>query len=89
MNSLLIVDSSPIPYRISAIVKNKKAKNVVPMLQEEAVPCQQCRAGMHRICSSPVAIPTLLSFVRGRKKPTSETVMCCDRKEFWTAQSYE
>ena len=59
------------------------------MLKEEAVPCQHCRAGMHRICSSPVAIPTLLSFAKGRKKANSETVMCCDRKEFWTAQSYE
>jgi len=59
------------------------------MLQEEAVPCQHCRAGMHRICSSPLVIPTLLSFAKGKKKSSSETVMCCDRKEFWTAQSYE
>ena len=59
------------------------------MLQDEAVPCQHCRVGMHRTCSSPVAIPTLLSFARGRKKAYSETFACCDRKEFWTEQEYE
>jgi hypothetical protein len=46
-------------------------------------------AGLHRVCSHPVKIPTLLAYVRGGKYTTSETLMCCDRKEFWTTQVYE
>ena len=58
------------------------------MQREETVPCQHCRAGLHRICSHPVAIPTLLAYLRGRKNTTSETLTCCDRKEFWTTKVY-
>jgi len=77
-----------IPYFLSAIVKCE-GEALGPMLQEELVPCQHCRVGMHRSCSRPAVIPTLLSYVRGGKKAASETLMCCDRKEFWTSQSYE
>jgi hypothetical protein len=59
------------------------------MLKEERVPCQQCMAGLHRVCSHPVKLPTLLTYVRGRKSTAPETLMCCDRREFWTKQVYE
>jgi hypothetical protein len=58
------------------------------MLQEEKVPCQRCKAGLHRVCTQPIVIPTLLAYLRGRSTAT-ETLMCCDRKEFWTTQVYE
>ena len=58
------------------------------MLMEDKIPCRQCMAGLHRVCSHPVPIPTLLAFVRGRKDETSETLTCCDRKEFWTQRIY-
>jgi len=58
------------------------------MQPEETSPCQHCRAGLHRICSQPVAIPTLLGYLRGRKSATTETLTCCDRKEFWMTQVY-
>ena len=59
------------------------------MLEGEVVPCERCRQGLHRICSRPITIPTLLSYLRGRKATSSETFTCCDRKEFWTSQVYE
>jgi len=59
------------------------------MFQEENVPCDRCRAGLHRICSRPVAIPTLLAYLKGKKRAASETLTCCDRKEFWTTQVYD
>jgi hypothetical protein len=54
------------------------------VLQEEEVPCRQCKVGLHRICTKPVTIPTILSFLRGKKYALSETLTCCDRKELWT-----
>ena len=56
---------------------------------EEGVPCPPCRAGMHRIGSRPVTGPTLLSYIKGRRETAPETMMCGDRKEFWTVQTYE
>ena len=44
---------------------------------------------MHRICSRPVAIPTLLAYLSGKRSAASETLTCCDRKEVWTAQVYD
>jgi hypothetical protein len=58
------------------------------MHREEGVPCDHCRAGLHRICSRPVSIPTLLAFLSHRRNAVSETLTCCDRKEFWTSQVY-
>jgi len=58
------------------------------MLEEDKIPCKQCGAGLHRVCSHPVPIPTLLAFVRGKKNDASETLTCCDRKEFWTERLY-
>ena len=59
------------------------------MLKEESVPCDRCREGLHRICLRPMAVPTLLSYLKGRKKAATETFTCCDRKEFWTTQIFE
>jgi len=59
------------------------------MLKEEQVPCRQCSAGLHRVCVHPVSIPTLLAYLRGSKYMSSETLTCCDRKEFWTIQLYD
>jgi len=58
------------------------------VLEEEKVPCRQCIAGLHRVCAHPVPIPTLMAYVRGKKYSASETLTCCDRKEFWTRQLY-
>ncbi|HEV2138985.1 MAG TPA: hypothetical protein VGR53_09085 [Nitrososphaerales archaeon] len=58
------------------------------MQVQEEMPCRQCRMGMHRICTHPVAIPTLLTYLRRAKDISSETLSCCDRKEFWTQQLY-
>jgi len=59
------------------------------MLQEDVIPCAQCKSGLHRTCHRPVAIPTLLAYVDRRRKAPSETMMCCDRKEFWTVSIFD
>ena len=59
------------------------------MLPEPKVPCSQCLAGLHRICVQPVKIPTLMAYLKGSKLQTSETLTCCDRKEFWINQRYD
>lgn len=52
-------------------------------------PCKHCRDGLHRICEAPIPIPTILAYLRGRKKQVSETLTCCDRKEFWIQTLYQ
>ncbi len=59
------------------------------MLKEDPGPCKNCRVGLHRICERPMSIPTLYSFVRGRRSAASETLTCCDRKEFWIDRVYD
>ena len=59
------------------------------MFTEAKVPCQQCLAGLHRICAQPVKIPTLMAYIKGSKLQTTETLTCCDRKEFWTSRNYD
>jgi hypothetical protein len=58
-----------------------------PVLKEEA-PCKHCRDGLHRICEAPIQIPTILAYLRGPKNLPTETLACCDRKEFWTQPVY-
>jgi hypothetical protein len=57
------------------------------MFKGEA-PCKNCRNGLHRICEAPVQIPTILTFLRGAKNLQQETLVCCDRREFWTLPLY-
>jgi len=52
------------------------------------VTCKHCRDGLHRICEAPVPIPTILAYLRGSKNLPTETLACCDRKEFWTQPVY-
>jgi len=73
-------------YLKSIIIKSWRSPVRRAMLREESVPCQKCATGLHRICASPVPIPTLLAYLKGRKNVTTETLTCCDRKEFWTSQ---
>ena len=80
---------APSPYRYSTSNKSGTAHWSALMEHERDVPCEHCRAGLHRICSRPVAIPTLLTYLRGKKGATAETLTCCDRKEFWTAAVYD
>ena len=58
------------------------------MMQEEPVPCRRCKDSLHRGCTNPTPIPTILSYLSRPKHVTSETVTCCDRKEFWSRAVY-
>ncbi len=61
---------------------------------EPEKPCRQCREGNHRLCEKPKPVITLLSYqkVDRRRKHhpegVTETLACCDEREFWTKQVY-
>ncbi len=62
---------------------------ILHYLAKEETPCKPCRDGLHRICEQPNPIPTILAFVRGPKNQSSETLACCDRKDFWIQAVYQ